>query len=435
VSDTPKSAPNSDPELPTGDELVHHPESAETRVALVDHRPPNHLADRVPRSHAEFISPMQRAIRDHEAMMASLRGPIAGLQNIPRIPMPSTVIRSAIDLAGPSAALRSVQAQVQHLVPLQRNYPTPPRMPNPIRFEPPAGLTGLRPTFDAMQMVRPISPLTGPVNNNSLGLSGAAGFLQAEARRHRIMESVSAFSSISAFSSVGSIAAGIHQQLGQLLPDPGVIGEAFRGARRMATALYGQMIGARAAALQGDEDTVRRFAETWLNLPLSQRRSSPGKPSAISVGLLMVDPAEFSPDNAFDLLEILGREARAAGRDSRLLTEATIDHHRVFSLDEMAVKLGKPAGELCPASLAAEDQALNLQVEFADPRMIALIAMLPPNDAMIVVARGQTASWEQAALACDAPPSEGERVRAKVRRLRPAVIKAAGQTTGPRSEW
>jgi len=209
-----------------------------------------------------------------------------------------------------------------------------------------------------------------------------------------------------------------------------------RSAVAFGQRAYFAVLAAQDAAIRGDVDAVKAFFRTWMELPRS------GWPERVEAGmdvLVQTPVEEFGPDTAFELLEIVEKQTNHHfRRGRRLIGETELNHLRVASLEQLPARLGRPDDapeRFLPPSRSAEDRAFFVLNQVQDDRLEAVLGGLTPSEAQIAWAKGMTVmSWEDAAVLCGRPASEGERVRAKLTRRakRMMAISSAPAPSFPR---
>lgn len=245
----------------------------------------------------------------------------------------------------------------------------------------------------------------------------------------------------------GLIGASTLPDIFRLVP-PGVVGLADLVGRSVQAALdiearlQIQLLAAHEAAIRGDEEAVSVFLQRWMDLPRGNWR---GRVKA-GMDVLVLEPVEqCGPDTAFDMLARLEKAlCHHYQRGLVPLTQTVIGRRRVVALEALpdltgAVNLS--AEEFLPASPSAEDQAVARldagQDAMRDVRLLAVMGGLTPVEIAVMLAWSaqQRRSWERAARECGLPSSEGERVRAKLKRKVELVTKAmqaGSMVVGPR---
>lgn len=193
------------------------------------------------------------------------------------------------------------------------------------------------------------------------------------------------------------------------------VGSAVRAAERLGKRMFAAVVKAQQAVLAGDMEAVEAFFAEWTDMPKSRRQA---RVFAGSEALLEVDFEQWDPADGFELIEHVESGAnRLFQRGRRPLTETTLKHSPVVSLESARETIGSDAvdGQM-PVSPSAEYRVLMMLNQFDGELAMALLGGLSPVDAQIAMARGFAVSWDDAAQLCGLPASEGERVRAKLKR-------------------
>ncbi|QJY51182.1 hypothetical protein [Pseudonocardia broussonetiae] len=232
------------------------------------------------------------------------------------------------------------------------------------------------------------------------------------------------------------------------LVSPGVVGLADLVGRSVQAALdiearlQIQLLAAHDAAIRGDEEAVSVFLQRWMDLPRGNWRER----VKAGMDVLVLEPVEqCDPDTAFDMLERVEKAlCHHYQRGLMPLTQTVIGRRRVVALEALPDLTGAvdlSAEEFLPASPSAEDQAVAQldpgQDVVRDVRLLAIMGGLTPVETTVMLAWSaqQRRSWERAAQECGLPSSEGERVRAKLKRkveLVAKAMRAGSMVVGPR---
>lgn len=232
------------------------------------------------------------------------------------------------------------------------------------------------------------------------------------------------------------------------LVSPGVVGLADLVGRSVQAALdiearlQIQLLAAHDAAIRGDEEAVSIFLQRWMDLPRGNWRER----VKAGMDVLVLEPVEqCDPDTAFDMLERVEKAlCHHYQRGLVPLTQTVIGRRRVVALEALPDLTGAvdlSAEEFLPASPSAEDQAVAQldpgQDVVRDVRLLAIMGGLTPVETTVMLAWSaqQRRSWERAAQECGLPSSEGERVRAKLKRkveLVAKAMRAGSMVVGPR---
>lgn len=196
--------------------------------------------------------------------------------------------------------------------------------------------------------------------------------------------------------------------------------QAAAAARMFRDRLFLAVLAAQDAAMRGDLDRVAAFFDEFIELPRSNRNAR--LHAGVDV-LIFLDLTQFGPEAAFELVELIEKEAnRHYRRGRRLLADTELNHVPVVSLEALPAIVGqeKAAGML-PKAPSAETLALTALNTFDDMRLAIVVGDLRPAEAQVVIARGRTRSWSEAAIVCGFSPADAkrvsERVRGKVMRL------------------
>ncbi|WP_344252489.1 hypothetical protein [Pseudonocardia hydrocarbonoxydans] len=207
-------------------------------------------------------------------------------------------------------------------------------------------------------------------------------------------------------------------------------------ARQAATAslnievrLQQEMLDAQRAAVEGDEEAVSLFLAKWTDLPPSKWRAR----VQAGIDVLLLEPIEqCTSETAFDMLELLEKRVRRHYQRGRVpLGETTLAGRPIVHFEVLPAMTGdvrRPAEEFLPVSPSAEDRAVARLGPIGDTRLLAVMGGMTPTECAVMLTWGEGRSWPQAAVACGLPPSEGERVRAKLKRRSRVIDRAAGQT-------
>jgi hypothetical protein len=193
---------------------------------------------------------------------------------------------------------------------------------------------------------------------------------------------------------------------------------AVQVAEALSQRAYVDVMAAQSAAINGGMEAVEQFFLRWMELP---RRKWRERLEAGAEVLIATRLEEFGPDTAFELLDQLERETNHHFRRGRtLLGDTELNHLRVVSIDQLPARAGIPFAcpeDFLPASPSVEERVLFRLNEVKDDRLEAVLGGLTRVERAVVLVREfKCDSWERAAVACGLPPSEGERVRAKLMR-------------------
>lgn len=145
---------------------------------------------------------------------------------------------------------------------------------------------------------------------------------------------------------------------------------------------------------------------------------------------------DFDADTAFDLLEEVEQEVnRYFQRCWRPLGDTELAGRPVASVEHLPMRAGAPgvpAEEFLPTSPSTEDRALFVLNQVQDDRLETIMGSLSPTECQVVWAWSMTqTSWQDAALVCGLPVSEGERVRAKLARRTKQITAISVGPTSP----
>ncbi|QYN41109.1 hypothetical protein K1T35_48085 (plasmid) [Pseudonocardia sp. DSM 110487] len=194
---------------------------------------------------------------------------------------------------------------------------------------------------------------------------------------------------------------------------------AVAAARLFRQQLFLAVLAAQDAAMRGDLNRTAAFFDEFIELPRSNRNAR--LHAGLDV-LLFLDLAPFGPETAFELVELIEEKTnRHYRRGRRPLAGTELNHVPVVPLETLPSILGeeKAAGML-PKAPSAETLALTALNIFDDMRLAIVVSDLSPEEAQVVIARGRTRSWSEAAIVCGYLPADAkgvsERVRAKVMR-------------------
>ncbi|WP_404316216.1 hypothetical protein [Prescottella equi] len=183
---------------------------------------------------------------------------------------------------------------------------------------------------------------------------------------------------------------------------------------RVARSGVSAALVARQAAINGETEGVEQFARKWLGI----KRVTRDVLEAVVAALL-----EWSVDFVGDAIDHLGKLVKRHRRGHKLIGDTQLVGRRIDSLNREIIQ---PTGDVTElvALVAAPDLDFGSH-EFTDPRCIALLDGLTPDEREIVLAKvsrvDKVITWEQAAQDCGFAASRGESVRRKVGRLKKKI--------------
>lgn len=183
---------------------------------------------------------------------------------------------------------------------------------------------------------------------------------------------------------------------------------------RVARSGVSAALAARQAAINGETEAVEHFARKWLGIA----HVTLDVLEAVVAALL-----EWSVDFVGDAIDHLGKLVKRHRRGHRLIGDTQLGGRRIDSLNREIIQ---PTGDVTElvALVAAPDLDFSGH-EFTDPRCLALLDGLTPDEREIVLAKvsrvDKVITWEQAAQDCGFPASRGESVRRKVGRLKKKI--------------
>ncbi|GAA2536825.1 hypothetical protein GCM10010210_03120 [Pseudonocardia hydrocarbonoxydans] len=163
---------------------------------------------------------------------------------------------------------------------------------------------------------------------------------------------------------------------------------------------------------------MARFLDQWMELPRSKRRAR----VRAGMDVLVLEPIDdCTPQTAFDVLERLEKRLRHYyERCCVPFSETTLAGRRVTHLEALPALSGnenRSVEEFLPASPSTEDRVVARLDPVEDERLLTLMVGLSPTERAVMLTWGAgRMSWQQAALTCQLPESDGERVRAKLMR-------------------
>jgi hypothetical protein len=193
--------------------------------------------------------------------------------------------------------------------------------------------------------------------------------------------------------------------------------QAVAAARMFRDRLFLAVLAAQDAAMRGDLGGVAAFFDEFIELPRSNRNAR--LHAGVDV-LLFLDLAQFGPETAFELVELIERETnRHYRRGRRLLADTELNHVPVVSLEALPAIVGQEkATGMLPKAPSAETLALTALNTFDDMRLAIVVGDLSPDEAQVVIARGRTRSWSEAAIVCGFSPTDAKGVSERVKIMR-----------------
>lgn len=188
---------------------------------------------------------------------------------------------------------------------------------------------------------------------------------------------------------------------------------ARHAVRAVKRRIFLDALAAQDAAMHDDLAEVDAFFRRWAELPRSHRTA---RIRAAATVLLDLDLTELGPDDAFDLIERIEKDAKHYYLyGSRPLSDGTINHQPVILLGGLQAIAGADNAEAAlPCAPSAESRAIVAMSIIEDPRLAAVMQTLKPDELQMVHARGLTRSWLEAAVACGVSPAEARRVSERI---------------------
>lgn len=340
--------------------------------------------------------------------------------------------RQIADLVGPTSSLAQLANIVGTTSSLSRMANMAASMPE-LRS---AGLAGLVSAADAH---RPWAVGISDQVKFPVGLAGAFDAVRLQADHFSsVMPDFNRLWGVARPQLLGisEAVASMSAQFVQPLAALGQLGlRAVKAAIAFGERVYFAVLAAQEAAARGDFSAVDALLRERLELPRSRW------PERVQAGMdVLIDTRleEYGPDTAFELLEVLQKQANHHFRRGCLsLEETKLNRRWVVSIDALPGVVGRPdrpSEHFLPASRSAEDRALFVLNHPQDDRLEAVLGSLTPEEVRVVWAKemAQT-SWQNAAVMCGFREQEGERVRAKVNRRAKQVATIATRPSS--SAW